>query len=254
MRLTYGTRRGQGFTLVELAIVLMIVGVLIGGLMVPLSAQLDIRNRAETDRTLADAREALLGYAAANGRLPCPASATSNGQEAFVAGGSAANGNCADFYGGFLPAVTLGITPTDPNGFAVDPWGQRIRYAAYSGTINSVSNPFTQTDGIKNATMTSIAATTHLLSVCATATGIGASDCGTAVKLTDKAPVVFFSTGKNAGAGAGTDEPKNTDGDLVFISHEPTAASAPSGEFDDIVTWLSPNVLYNRLIAAGQLP
>lgn len=254
MKLMYGARGLQGFTLVELAIVLLIVAVLIGGLMVPLSAQLDIRNRAETDRTLADAREALLGFAAANGRLPCPASGTSNGQEAFAAGGSAANGNCADFYGGFLPAVALGIAPTDQNGFAVDAWGQRIRYAAYSGTISSVSNPFTRADGIRNATMTKIATTTHLLSVCATATGIGASDCGTAVKLTDKAPAVFFSTGKNAGAGAGTDESKNTDGDPIFISHESTTASAPSGEFDDMVTWLSPNLLYNRMIAAGQLP
>ncbi|MCK7493184.1 MAG: hypothetical protein MZW92_18275 [Comamonadaceae bacterium] len=33
---------------------------------------MDIRNRAETDRTLAEAREALLGHAAANGRLAVP--------------------------------------------------------------------------------------------------------------------------------------------------------------------------------------
>jgi len=25
-------------------------------------------------------------------------------------------------------------------------------------------------------------------------------------------------------------------------------------EFDDLVTWISPNILYSRLIAAGRLP
>jgi hypothetical protein len=26
------------------------------------------------------------------------------------------------------------------------------------------------------------------------------------------------------------------------------------GEFDDIVDWVSPHVIYNRLVAAGKLP
>jgi prepilin-type N-terminal cleavage/methylation domain-containing protein len=248
-----GMRRDAGFTLAELAIVLLIVGLLIGGLMMPLSAQIDSRNTSDTRRTLADIHEALLGFAAANGRLPCPASATSNGQESFAAGGSAANGDC-DVSGVFVPAATLGIAPTDQDGFAIDAWGQRIRYAVYRGTINSVSDPFSRTDGIKSATMTAIAAAAMQLSVCSTATGISGSDCGSAVKLTDKAPVVFFSTGKNAGSAAGTDESKNLDGDRVFIFHEPSPSSATNGEFDDLVTWLSPNVLYNRMIAAERLP
>lgn len=250
-------RREAGFTLAELAIVLLIVGLLIGGLMMPLSAQIDSRDASDTRRTLAEIHEALLGYAAANGRLPCPASATSNGQESFAAGGSATDGNCSDFYGGFFPAVTLGIAPTDPEGFAIDAWGQRIRYAVRTGTINSVSNPFTRTDGIKSATMGKIAdyvEASGLLFVCSTATGITGTDCGTAVPFTDKAPVVFFSTGKNAGSGAGTDESKNLDDDRIFVLHEPSPSSATNGEFDDLVTWLSPNVLYNRMIAAGRLP
>lgn len=247
-------RREAGFTLAELAIVMLIVSLLIGGLMMPLSAQIDYRNTSDTHRTLAEIHEALVGFAAANGRLPCPASATSNGQESFAAGGSATDGNCSDFYGGFLPAVTLGVTPTDQDGFAIDAWGQRIRYAVYrEPAIGSVAHPFTRINGIKNATISSISAK-DLLFVCSSASGIGGSDCGTAVKLTDKAPVVFFSTGKNVGSGTGTDESKNLDGDRVFIFHEPTPSSATNGEFDDLVTWLSPNVLYSRMIAAGQLP
>ena len=48
-----------GFTLTELAVVLMIVALLIGGMLVPLSAQNDIRNVNETQKTLNDIRDAL---------------------------------------------------------------------------------------------------------------------------------------------------------------------------------------------------
>jgi prepilin-type N-terminal cleavage/methylation domain-containing protein len=68
--------RSSGFTLVELAMVLFIVSLLIGGLLMPLSAQNEVRGRQETDRALANIREALIGFAAINGRLPCPADRT----------------------------------------------------------------------------------------------------------------------------------------------------------------------------------
>jgi len=49
----------RGFTLIELAIVLVIVTILIGGLAVPLSAQIQARRIAETKKTLEEAREAI---------------------------------------------------------------------------------------------------------------------------------------------------------------------------------------------------
>ncbi len=69
-------RRPSGFSLIELAIVLFIVSLLIGGLLMPLSAQNEIRGRQETDKALANIREALIGFAVVNGRLPCPAVAS----------------------------------------------------------------------------------------------------------------------------------------------------------------------------------
>ncbi len=53
--------------------VLMIVGLLLGGLIVPLSAQMDQRRATETQKTLEEIKEALTGYAVINGQLPCPA-------------------------------------------------------------------------------------------------------------------------------------------------------------------------------------
>jgi prepilin-type N-terminal cleavage/methylation domain-containing protein len=273
-----------GFTLTELAVVLMIVALLIGGMLVPLSAQNDIRNVNETQKTLNDIRDALIGYAAANGRLPCPASAASNGIEEPVSGGncdtsvsgaSHADGNS---YAGFVPAVTLGIGPTDSNSYAIDAWGNRIRYAVFPKTINLVSYPFTTANGMKNTTLSQIssyAAANPLLSVCACGAAVkSAGDpinaaCSSTAnicsggpgKITDQAVAVIYSLGKNAGTG-GTDvgEKHNPNPnspvapDPAFVWHTPTSAGSADGEFDDLMIWISPNILYNRLIAAGQLP
>lgn len=245
--------RQHGFTLVEMAVVLAIVALLLGGLIVPLSAQVDLQKTRDTRKALAETREVLLGFAAANGRLPCPASSTSNGAESFAAGGSAANGNCSNFFDGFIPAATLGLTPVDAQGYMLDGWNNRVRYAVSNATVNGVANPFTSTGGIKAATMSSIASAS-LLYVCASATGT-TTTCGTAITLTSQAPVVILSTGKNGAAGSsGLDESHNTDNDSLFISHDIAPAGAVNGEFDDIVTWLSTGGLLNRMLTAGQLP
>jgi prepilin-type N-terminal cleavage/methylation domain-containing protein len=236
----------RGFTLTEMAVVLVIVGLLIGGMVMPMSAQQDIRYVSETETTLKNIHEALLGFAAANGRLPCPAAPAGNGIESFAAG-DASGGECSNFLDGFLPAATLGIQPTDTSGFAIDAWGRRIRYAVFDKTIGSITRAITRTDGIRSATMNSVAGTA-MLSVCTTAIGITASDCGTANSLVANAPVLVFSTGKN-GTGSGADEQANsTTLDAVFVSH------TSSGDFDDLVVWVSPHILFNRMITAGRLP
>jgi hypothetical protein len=96
----------------------------------------------------------------------------------------------------------------------------------------------------------------NLLNVCASATGITGSDCGTtANKLTDKIPALVYSLGKNGGyGGTGLDEAANLDGNRVFVSHAPAPAAATNGEYDDLMIWLSPNILFNRMVAAGKLP
>jgi prepilin-type N-terminal cleavage/methylation domain-containing protein len=55
-----------GFTLIELAIVMFIVTLLLGGMLLPLAGQQDIRNHGDTQKIMADARDALLGFAMAN--------------------------------------------------------------------------------------------------------------------------------------------------------------------------------------------
>lgn len=240
-----------GFTLVEMAIVLVIVGLLLGGLLMPLSTQVEQQRISETQKYLDQIKDALLGYAAAHGRLPCPATAASNGVESPPGGGTCVP---APPYNGFLPAITLGLTPVDSAGFAIDAWNNRIRYAVTTAN----GSAFTTANGMKTA---GIGTLTPDLNVCASANGITLTTCGGAANTqTNNAPVVIYSLGKNAATGgAGLDEAANpnTNGgsnDQVFVSHPPATATAANGEFDDIVTWISPNTLYNRMISAGNLP
>jgi prepilin-type N-terminal cleavage/methylation domain-containing protein len=232
----------QGFTLVEMAIVLLIVTLLMTGLVPTISSQFEQRYRSETRKQLDEIRDALLGFAVANGRLPCPASTTSNGLESPLGGGV-----CSNPYDGFVPAATLGITPTDSNGYALDGWSNRTRYAV---TISN-TKAFTTANGMQSTGLGTLAPD---LSVCDSATGITTTTCGTtANKLTNNAVAVIYSVGKSS-TSAGIDEAANLNGDQVFVNHVPAMTGATNGEFDDVVTWLSPNILYNRMVAAGKLP
>jgi len=266
----------NGFTLVEMAIVLVLMGLILGTGLMLLSAQQDQRRIADNTAKLDEVREALIGFAVANGRLPCPASSTSNGKESFCTGNLAAacgaaiippdaipaHGRCTKPYDGFLPAVTLGLSAIDAQGYAVDAWGtsqNRIRYAVYEGHITGGTanyNTVTASGEMAIATMTNIASASSLLSVCASATGITTSACGTAISLARQTPAIIYSLGGNAPANGGTDEAANLNGDAVFVSHSIVrAADDTTGVvFDDQVIWLSTPILFNRMVQAGRLP
>lgn len=251
--------RGEaGFTLLELLVVLAVAGVLAAALAVPLATQVQMRRVEEARRMLEEAREALLGFAVANARLPCPAHAASRGQEAFDAGGDASNGRCADFHSGLLPAAALGLSPLDREGFARDPWqgeANRIRYAVHGGELNGVSHPLTRANGMQMATLSALGAAPHYLFVCASGTTAAPGNCGPAAnQLTRRAAFVLLSLGANASIPppAGSDEARNLDGDAAFVSHE---ASVLAGrEFDDLLDWGAIHLLAGRMVAAGRLP
>jgi hypothetical protein len=52
------------------------------------------------------------------------------------------------------------------------------------------------------------------------------------------------------------DEKTNLQGGThALIARDPgDGACVPGGAFDDMVIWLSPNILYNRMVAAQRLP
>lgn len=246
------TFAARGFTLVELAIVMFIVSLLIGGMLLPLSAQQDVRSFSDTQKQLVDAREALLGFAIGNGRLPCPASATSNGVEDPAGGGT-----CANPYDGFLPAVTLGLAPVDAQGYAVDAWGgdtvHRLRYAVSVAN----SSAFTTANGMKTAGMTVLAPDLKVCNVGGALPGEGTSTatCNAGSFLVSDAVAVIYSLGKNAAnGGTGTDEKHNPNPQATVAADPAFVSAQPGPSFDDQMTWLSKNILFNRMVSAGQLP
>ena len=259
--------RQTGFTLVEMAMVLLIIALLLGGLLPTISSQIEQQRMNETRKTLEEIKDALFGFAAANGRLPCPASISTNGMESFCnASGVCAteilpppafppHGNCFKPYDGFLPAATLGITPTDSQGYALDGWSNRIRYAVTKANSNAFTTP---PNGMQATGMGTLDPDLHVCAGASTsASFINGTNCGggTAVSLTTKGVAVIYSLGKNAKTvGTDADEAANLNSNKVFVSHVPSPATSPNGEFDDIVTWLSANILYNRMVAAGKLP
>ncbi|MEP7156685.1 MAG: type II secretion system protein [Betaproteobacteria bacterium] len=273
----------RGFTLIEIALVLVIVTILMTTIAVPIAGQLRQKRISETQKMLDLAQQALIGYASSNGRLPCPATdgttvgnVNSFGEERFATGESALTGKC-EYWAGFLPAVSLGLGPLDSQGFLVDAWGHRanrIRYVVWGSTVVTFTNtffPFTQSGGMKLATTAALAdpgvASTFLLVCQAAPTGSplpsaaiagAASACGaTGMKLADHAPAVIYSLGENAAAGAaGADELINlkttASQNFAFVSHTPTAG--PANAFDDLVNWISLSVLVNNMQVAGKLP
>lgn len=228
-----------GFTLVEMAVVLVILGLVLSALLLPLQAQREMAFQAQTERTLASAQKALIGYAQSKGRLPCPALDISNGLEQTTDGST-----CTQAYG-FLPAVTLGVQPVNSNGFVVDGWNNPIRYAVTQNNQGGAATPdFTTANDINTVGMSVL---NPNLIVCASATNCPAT------YITNNAVAVIFSTGPNFPRSAGVDETANLTSSSIFYSREPSVASSANGEFDDMVVWISPFVLYNAMIQAGQL-
>ena len=115
--------RQNGFTLVELSIVILIMGLIIGGLAMPLSTQLENGRIRETRDQLAEMEAALQGFAIVNGHLPCPAVPGSNGLSATLAGG------CVTQHG-FIPASTLGLVGArNDDNLLLDAWASPVRFS-----------------------------------------------------------------------------------------------------------------------------
>lgn len=244
------TRRARGFSLIEMAFVLVIVTLLLGGLLVPFATQVEQKRIAETNKTLEEIKEALIGYALSHSStvvpiqpiLPCP-DFDNDGLEDRV-------GNLCDVDEGNLSWATLGAGNQDA-------WGNRFHYRA--------SRDFTRAAGFGLTDVGNI-------DVCNAAPTV-AVGCNPNQSVANNVPAVVVSYGKNGYGGrnsntaaanaapTGADEIENQSvinqpgsKGAIFVSHTLVLPGAATAEFDDQVMWLSPNVLFNRMVAAGRLP
>ncbi|MBY0430539.1 MAG: type II secretion system GspH family protein [Rhodospirillales bacterium] len=125
--------RSGGFTLIEMAIVLSIVGLLMSMGLRATSGFMENDRRKQTIARLDMIEQALALYVAQNGRLPCPADANVGGTEAPVGGGVCSNAQIR----GIVPWVTLNL----PETAGLDGWGRRITYRVYDQTSLGLTVP-----------------------------------------------------------------------------------------------------------------
>ncbi|MCM8620180.1 MAG: type II secretion system GspH family protein [Candidatus Accumulibacter sp.] len=234
----------RGFTLTELSVVLVITSILIGGLLVPLSSQIDARNSNDTKAAMAEIREALLGFAAVNGYFPCPAIPTiaSGSPDAGLEGGRN-SGSCIH-PAGVLPWASLAVAERDA-------WGRRYSYR--------VTPEFSNAPPLLPFNLSS----SGDIKVLSAAGGVA---------IATFVPIIVISHGKN-GNGAYTTEgaqlPEGSDADELenrvlitpagvwsdgSVAKEFVKRAAPAVTYDDEVVWIAPGVLFNRMITAGKLP
>jgi len=265
--------RGKGFSLIELAVALAIIALLIAGALIPLSTQMDVRNVADTRRTMESIREAIIGFAQANGRLPCAADGT-------IAAGTTNAGKelCPNAFG-VVPWATLGVPE-------VDGWGRRFSYwvspifadaigttfnnsfpSAQSPQCNPPINPLspapTQSSfalcSMGNLTVNTRNESTHA------ATAMGSVLPAVIISHGKNGNGAYIPTGSILAAPTGADETANathTSAASTFFSRIPTpavpscndAAVGTFCEFDDIVVMITSNTLIARMVAAGKLP
>ena len=222
LRLCQNTQ--QGSTLLEMAVVMVVLGLILGGILMPLSTQMEKQNRDETQNILGEIQEALIGYAMANGRLPCP---DTDGDGIIDMAGTCTNVQ------GTIPWVDLGVGKNDALG---RPFTYRV-----TGSFAD------DTDGTGCGTAT-VGVSFELCSVA----DINILDAAAGNPVANQIPAIVIAHGKNWAITTSADESENTDTNTTFVDRRPSMKAPPT--FDDQVIWISPNVLKSRLVSAGRLP
>jgi prepilin-type N-terminal cleavage/methylation domain-containing protein len=221
----------DGFSLVEMAIVLGIVALLMASLLPLLSGQVEQGRRAETRKLLNEIQQALVGYAIINNKLPCPTTTLDPANANY--GFSDPAGCASPATEGYLPWKTLGVAETDawgtPRTSSGDQW---LGYWRYRVEPNFASGVFA---------LTTTSSGTLDLQV-RDSSNNRLTNAGT----TNTPLAIVFSTGPNL-----QPDGENADYETASATYQ---SDTPNSSFDDITIWISRPVLFNRMVAAGKLP
>ncbi|MEK9825339.1 MAG: prepilin-type N-terminal cleavage/methylation domain-containing protein [Methylotenera sp.] len=217
----------QGFSLLEMTVVLLVLALLMGGMLMPLRTQFEYQKQQQTAKSLTEIKEALIGYAIIHGRLPCPTFITDPAHADFgVEATSCAAAVASD---GYLPWKSLGVNETDA-------WGIR-QTAASAGMVGywryRVDTKFSSTFKFDTTFSSS-----ELRVI---------DNAGTRITTAAEAPMaVVYSTGKNLRADGENADYEATGG--VYQS------DVQSKTFDDMLIWITRPLLMYRMVSAGKLP
>ena len=272
---TSTARNSRGFSLLELAIAITIVGVLLGALLVPLATQFQARQVRETQASLDDIKEALYGFAITRGRLPCPDTDRDGAENPCDA---TAPVETDDVLEGFLPWRDLAVPATDA-------WDRIFRYAV-TREFTAAAQPGMPPDVPDRLELTDLDNANISVFTRGDNPATGPQETKTLIQLAANAPAIVLSVGSNGSGGSqldGLDLPFATGADELnnvsaiaskwppvpvalarpFVQRiltpavtgcSDTAEGQPFCEYDDLLIWISAPVLLNRMVQAGQLP
>jgi prepilin-type N-terminal cleavage/methylation domain-containing protein len=247
--------RARGFSLVELSIVVLVIGIVLTMGIGAWTANLENQAHSATAQRQATIKEALTGYLRRNSRLPCPDTdfTAPDGIENRATAGDPTTACTAAF--GVLPYVTLGLARDAVR----DGWGNFFSYHVSNTNITAASsgNWSANTDWTRTAWFRP--GNTGLITVNersgATVTPV-ATSIVTVVVSHGRNGLGAYTIGgtRNTLPAVGADEEDNTDGDTTYFRRELTADDAATGgPFDDQVLFLSANDLLEPLFRDGSL-
>jgi len=257
----------QGFTLIEITMVLFILALLMTSFLEPLASRVEQEERNNTQLQLDNIEAILYGYVLQNNYLPCPDCPTSTWNANCVAVNTAdpldINDGGEDFVaagGGFTCATETGNLPWGTLGVkGADEWSNNFTYrvddtfadrsdAITDGTPYSVGPPIVQPNCQNKSATLNVS-----FSLCSDGEIIimDAAVAGNTVAI--NIPAVVVSHGKNGSTVAvSADEIENTNGDLTFVEKDYSATVG--AEFDDLLIWISPHIMRTMTVKAGILP
>lgn len=153
-------KSSQAFTLVEMAIVMIIIAFLLSRFLIPLSTQIDQQRIQVTEQRLQEIKEALIGYAIINRHLPCPAAELDGRAEPYnlsVASTPTVCDNGTNDTDAYLPWADLGVSQYDG-------WNRPFRYRVDGGFSDALQY-FSNTVGIKEPAFDYLPLTEHFLRI-----------------------------------------------------------------------------------------
>lgn len=129
-------KKQSGFSLVELTIVLVVIGLMMSMILPASTAFVDLQRRRETSSKLTNVDTALLAFVITNKRLPCPADGTVVSGTADAGTEMRSGTTCTAQTTGVVPWATLGLTEAD----ITDGWGARFTYRVPDGASGLTMN------------------------------------------------------------------------------------------------------------------